>query len=186
MKSSYLDYNYSGYGAETTRDDMFGEDGMAKLPPKALDTISTDVSHARRFNWYFETVKRFGVPFGIYVSDDILQGWANNLAYRVSRGTSENPYFTNFSDGQDGWYRVNYDGGSGISRKFFGYAPGDMDIHFVSGSYGMFGVYNPKIYTWIENWINNHPDFMGTNYYSGRILDYYTSMSVNMKNGLLK
>ncbi len=185
MRSKYQDYLYSGYGAETTSDMMFDEDGMVKLPSKALKVISTDISHARRFNWYFETVKRFGAPFNIRVSDDILQGWANNLAYRVCRGDTNNPHFTIFSDGQDGWYRVNYDGGSGTPRPFFGYPPGDMDIDFVSGSYAMFGVYNPKIYTWIDNWIKKDESFLTTNYYSGRVLDYYTSKIVNIKNNLV-
>ena len=120
------------------------------------------------------------------ISDDTLQGWANNLAYRVCRGDTNNPYFTIFSDGQDGWYRVNYDGGTGTPRPFFGYAPGDMDIDFVSGSYAMFGVYNPKIYEWIDNWIKKDESFLTTNYYSGRVLDYYTSKSVNIKNKLVK
>ncbi len=174
-------YAYSGYGSEytKTRSDtdphaMFDADGWVKHPPKYAKRVGWDLSHGRRFNWFFETVNRFGSPFEVAISEDKLQGWANNLAYRVSVGTVEDPKFTIFSDGVDGWYRVNYN-----KRAGFGYTSGDMDIHFVASSYGMLGVYNPKIYTWMKAWAEQHESKM--NGYAGAYkLDYYTSMAINM------
>ena len=178
-------YKYSGYGSELTKTSsdtdpnaMFGANGLAKHPPKYAKRVGWDLSHGRRFNHFFEAVKRFGTLFKVAISEDKLQGWANNLAYRVSVGTVEDPKFTIFCDGVDGWYRVNYDGGSG-PRLNSGTTSGDMDIHFVASSYGMLGVYNPKIYTWMKAWAKKHPRKID-DYYGGYLLDYYTSMSINM------
>jgi len=179
-------YAYSGYGLELTKTSsdtdpnaMFDAEGWVKHPPKRAKKVGADVSHGRRFNWLFETVKRFGTPFKVAISEEKLQGWANNLAYRVSVGTVDDPKFTIFCDGVDGWYRVNYNGGKG-PRAGFGYASGDMDIHFVASSYGMFGVYNPKIYTWMKAWAEKHESKMN-GYNGGYKLDFYTSMAINMK-----
>jgi len=183
-------YAYSGYGLELTktRSDtdphaMFDAGGWVKHPPKRAKKVGADVSHGRRFNWFFETVNRFGTPFEVSIPEEKLQGWANNLAYRVSRGTEKDPKFTIFSDGVDGWYRVNYNGGKG-PRAGFGYASGDMDIHFVASSYGMLGVYNPKIYTWMKAWAEKHESKMN-GYHGGYKLDFYTSMAINMNKELM-
>ncbi|MCK5802446.1 MAG: hypothetical protein KAI66_06420, partial [Lentisphaeria bacterium] len=140
--AKYQDYNYAGYGSEITKSNsdtdpkaMFDSKGIVKQPKKPLEKVGTDVSHARRFNWFFETIKRFGKPFDVSIRDEVLIGWANNLAYRVCRGTVKEPHFTVFSDGVDGWYRVGYS-----RRKGFGYTLGGMDLHFVASSYGFFGV----------------------------------------------
>lgn len=94
----------------------------------------------------------------------------------MSRGTLDAPYFTIFSDGVDGWYRVNYRG-----RKSFGYAPGDMDIHFVGSSYGLFGIYNSKVYDWMEAWVKvNGID----GYHDAYRLDYLTSLVIDIEHEL--
>lgn len=173
-------YAYAGYGLETTSDMMFDENGDPALDPKPLEKVSADVSHARRYNWYLETIKRYGEPFKVSISDELMERWANNLAYKVSIGTVENPHFTIYSDGVDGWFRVGYAG-----RKYFGYRPGMMDIHFVGSSYGMMGRYNPKIYTWMDAWAKKSPNKM-KGYYGGYMLDYLTSKAINIKNEIPK
>jgi hypothetical protein len=180
----YGDYNYSGYGSEITNassdtdpNAMFDADGNIKQAPSGQVTGATDISHARRFNWFFETIKRFGGAFEVSISDEALEGWANNLAYQVSRGTANHPHFTVYSDGTDGWYRVGYRG-----RKNFGYSLGDMDIHFVASSYGLLGTYNPKIYQWMKAWENKNKSRIHG--YSGYRLDYLTSMMINMRQPL--
>lgn len=81
--------DYSGYGKEKTKtktnsdtdpNAMFDANGIVKHPKKRQAKLGTDVSHARRFNWFFETVKRFGKPFNISISKETLKGWAENLA----------------------------------------------------------------------------------------------------------
>jgi hypothetical protein len=183
--AAYSSYAYAGYGSEITKTSsdtdpnaMFRSDGTAKQPKKTVSKVGTDVSHARRFNWFFETIKRFGKPFDVSISDEALEGWANTLAFRVSRGTLDNPHFTIFSDGVDGWYRVGYRG-----RKHFGYAPGDMDIHFVASSYGLFGVYNPRIHDWMRAWAKKNKTALD-GYHGGHALDYRTSLEINMKKPL--
>jgi len=183
--ADYQSYHYAGHGSEITKtssdtdpNSMFRSDGTAKQPKKTVSKVGTDVSHARRFNWFFETVKRFGKPFDISISDEALGGWANNLAFRVSQGTLDDPYFTIFSDGVDGWYRVGYRG-----RKHFGYAPGDMDVSFVASSYGLFGVYNSRIHDWMKAWANKNGAALDGGH-GGLSLDYYTSLQINMKKPL--
>ena len=181
----YTDFAYAGYGPEITKRNsdtdptaMFRADGTVKHPPKPVAKVGTDVSHARRFNWFFETIKRFGAPFSVSIPERALVGWANNLAFRVARGTKDNPHFTVYSDGVDGWFRVGY-----AHRKSFGYNPGSMDIHFVASSYGFFGVYNPRIYEWMKAWVNKHPGAI-KGYHGGYALDYYTSLVIDIRKPL--
>jgi hypothetical protein len=183
--AGYRDYDYAGYGSEITKTSsdtdpnaMFRSDGTVKQSKKTLLKVGTDISHARRFNWFFETIKRFGKPFDVSISDEALEGWANNLAFRVSRGTLDDPHFTIFSDGTDGWYRVGYRG-----RKHFGYTQGDMDIHFVASSYGLFGVYNSRIHDWMKAWANKNKTALD-GYHGGYALDYHASLEINMKKPL--
>ena len=182
---NYSTYRHAGYGREITKtcsdtnpDSMFRADGTAKQPEKRLSKVGTDISHARRFNWFFEAVARFSKPFEVTISDEALQGWANNLAFRVSKGTLDAPYFTIFSDGVDGWYRVNYRG-----RKRFGYAPGDMDIHFVASSYGIFGVYNSRIHDWMKAWESKNRTALAGSH-GGYALDYHTALTIDIREPL--
>lgn len=185
---NHYDFAYAGYGKELTKTfsntdpkAMFDANGIVKHPKKLVKNVSMDLSHARRLNWFFEVIKRFGTPFNVSMEEEALQGWANNLAFKVSKGTIHNPYFTTFSDGIDGWYRVNY-----RKRKKFGYAPGEMNIHFVGSSYGFFGIYNAKIYDWMENWvkINNSSKFQN-GYAGGFKLDYLLSLLIDIRKPLI-
>ena len=183
--ADYRDNDYAGHGSEITKsssdtdpNSMFWADGTVKQPKKTLQKVGTDVSHARRFNWFFETIRRFGKPFDVSISDEALEGWANNLAFRVSRGTVADPHFTVFSDGVDGWYRVGYQG-----RKHFGYTLGDMDISFVASSYGIFGVYNSRIREWMKAWANKNKAALD-GYHGGHALSYYTSLEIDMRKPL--
>jgi len=183
--ANHPSYAYAGYGKEFTKTNsdtdpyaMFDANGDVKQPKKPLSKVAMDISHGRRLNWFFESIKRFGQPFDVSINQEALEGWANNLALRVSQGTLEEPYFTIFSDGVDGWYRAGY-----IGRKGFGYAPGDMDIHFVGSSYGFFGVYNQKVYDWMEAWV----EVNGVAGYSGAYkLNYLTSILIDITQDIKK
>ena len=50
------------------------------------------------------------------------------------------PLFTNFMNGGNGWYRVNYSG-----RKNFGYGPYKLSNSLATGGYGLWARYNPDM-----------------------------------------
>lgn len=187
---NHPDFRYAGLGKDyldktdtlidNNSKNMFDKDGIVKhkLKKNLLTKVAQDISHARRYNFFFETILRYGKPFNIYISNKILQGWANNLAYRVCSGTLANPYFTIYSDGVDGWYRVNYS-----KRKSYGLSPGELDIHFVASSYGMMGIYNSKIYEWMNTWVMIH----GLEGYNGGYkLAYFTSVDINITQNIIQ
>lgn len=180
------DNKYSGYTQEylpkesdTDPMAMFDSQGIVKHSPKVA-TGAWDISHGRRFNWFFETVTRFGKrDFNLTFSKDFLNGWANNIAYNICQNGKNGAYFSIYIDGTKGWYRVNYEG-----REAYGYYPGennDMNIHFVASSYGIFGVYNPKIYECMDSWVNENEDnrdkVFDTSYF---ILDYLSSKLIDL------
>jgi hypothetical protein len=165
-------------GSDTDPNAMFYADGSVKQIPKEPKTYSDDISHGRRYIWFFETLKRFGYHFDINIDENNLKGFSNTLAYKVCRGTLDDPHFTIYVDGVDGWYRVGY-----ASRKFFGYSLGEMDISFVGSSYGMMGIYNPKIYEWMDAWVKKYPSKLD-GYYGAYKLDYYTSKAIDIRREL--
>jgi len=59
------------------------------------------------------------------------------LNYATFNRDFKKPLFTNFMDGTNGWYRVNYSG-----RKGFGYGPWDMSISVLTGGFGFWSKYN--------------------------------------------
>jgi len=181
------DFLYSAYGTEiknlksnTDPYAMFYANGNIKQAEKTPLTGATDISHANRFNWFFESIKRFGTKsFDVSIPEKWIEGWANTLAYKVCSGSKALPYFTIYSDGTDGWYRVGYAG-----RKGFGYSPGlesSMNIHFVASAYGIMGKYNTKIYTWMQAWADNHTSKIGITKFQ---LDFLTSMQIDIQKPL--
>ena len=186
LNKKFNDYSYSAYDKKYKKINsdndpfaMFDSKGNIKQKSKKPITGATDLSHARRFNWFYESVNRIGkTVFDVKIPNKWIESWANNLAYNVCReDKNKNIYFTIFSDGTDGWYRVGYAG-----RKGFGYAPGDMDIHFVASSYGIIGVYNNRIYDCMDRWVRKHKSKMSVNYF---LLDYLTSKQINMKRNII-
>ena len=165
-------------GSDTDPTSMFYADGTIKQPAKEPRTYSDDISHGRRYVWFFESIKRFGYLFDLSIDKKNLIGFSNTLAYKVCRGTLKDPTFTIYVDGVDGWYRVGY-----ASRKFFGYSVGEMDLSFVGSSYGMMGVYNPKIYAWMDAWVKKYPSRLD-GYYGAYALDFYTSKAIDINKEL--
>ena len=77
--ANYEDNNYAGYGKEILdiKSDvnpkaMFDLQGNVKHPIKRVPKVAQDVSHARRYNWFFETVLRYGKAFNISISVSTL------------------------------------------------------------------------------------------------------------------
>lgn len=92
--------------------------------PRASDTASApyaswDVSHAYRLPVFLrslaDTRGRSGTAFP---TDEDIRLIINQYAYRAFNRDFEHPYFHNFFDGSDGWFRVNY-----LGRTGTGYPP---------------------------------------------------------------
>jgi len=79
----------------------------------------------------------------------VLKGFTNQITYCVFNRQFKTPGFTNYIDGSNGWYRVNYSGRAG-----FGYGPGDLSIAFMRGGYGFLKKYNTDLGQVVEaEWV---------------------------------
>ena len=100
-------------------------------PPASPTTTAWDISHARRYVDVFTALVRDAKILHLeFPSQIVLRKLANQFTYSVFNGNFELPLFSNFWDGVDGWYRVNY-----AKRLGYGYAPGDLSIAALGGGY---------------------------------------------------
>lgn len=118
--------------------------------PDAPAGISEDISHARRLVPVLLTLfnnKR--ITHSNFPSRELMERFANQYAYRVLDIQVSNiddpisdwrPRFTNFLDGSNGWYRVNYSGSDG-----FGYGPYDLSAGAITGGYGFLARFNNDV-----------------------------------------
>lgn len=114
------DYAYSG-DTNPSFPGWTRQGSPAQRPPKEDPNASNDLSHSRRVVRFLFSLDKFGIPLGIVNPAWLIrvhQGMANQLAYGVFNGSFSNPLFTNFLNGTNGWYRVNYS-----NRENFGYEP---------------------------------------------------------------
>lgn len=103
--------------------------------------VGWDLSHARRFVHVFETLLKSKDILGLeFPTKDHIGKMANQLIYATFNRDFKKPLFTNFMDGTNGWYRVNYSG-----RKGFGYGPWDLSIAVMTGGYGFWSRYNTDL-----------------------------------------
>lgn len=106
-----------------------------------VENLGWDLSHARRFVNVLQTLYQTKDYLGLnFPGENILKMFANQFAYKVFNGDFEYPLFSNYFDGTNGWYRVDYD-----KRKNFGYGPSDMSITAYSGGFMFWKDYNPDI-----------------------------------------
>jgi hypothetical protein len=129
----YPDNKYSGY-----KD--------AEIYPSSQDiswseNIGWDISHGRRFVNVFQTLYETKSILGLeFPTSNIMAMFANQYAYKVFNRDFENPLFTNYFDGTNGWYRVGYS-----NRINFGYGPSDLSIASMTGGYSFWSLYNSDI-----------------------------------------
>jgi len=129
-------YEYAGYNEEVYPNDLKAH--KIKYRGKG---IGWDLSHARRFVHVFATLLKSKDILGLdYPTKDMMKKMANQLVYATFNKDFKKPLFTNFMDGTNGWYRVNYSGKEG-----FGYGPWDMSIAVLTGGYGFWSRYNPDL-----------------------------------------
>lgn len=82
-------------------------------PPKKASGAGWDVSHGRRVTIFLFSLKKFGPGAGVASEAEarsLEEAFSNQMAYRVFNGDFAAPAFTNYMDGTNGWYRVNYSG----------------------------------------------------------------------------
>ena len=103
--------------------------------------LGWDLSHARRFVGVFESLCRNKELLHLdFPTTKLIEQLANQFIYKTFNKNLELPLFTNFMDGTNGWFRVDYSG-----RKGFGYGPWDMSIAALTGGYGFWAQYNKDI-----------------------------------------
>ncbi len=66
--------------------------------------------------------------------------FANQYAYKVFNKDFEQPLFSNYFDGTDGWYRVGYS-----NRLNYGYGPSDLSIASLTGGFAYWSIYNSDV-----------------------------------------
>ncbi|MCY1217454.1 hypothetical protein D9M68_264070 [compost metagenome] len=103
--------------------------------------ISWDFSHARRLVHVFEAIDRnraaltrvFGIDAASLPARETLAAIARQVRVRVWNQDRRHPLFSNYLSGANGWYRVNYDNGTGYCNE--GYPPFGLTDSFASGGY---------------------------------------------------
>ena len=118
--------------------------GAINRAPHPASNVGWDVSHARRLVQFFWTLKMLEKPLQLnFPTDRALKGLARQMAFGVFNGNFAEPSFTNFMDGTNGWYRVNYSG-----RANFGYPPSSWLLggrSFLGGGYGFWREEEPAL-----------------------------------------
>lgn len=129
-RDDHPDYIFSGY------DNPNNFPSQNNISPSK--NVGWDLSHARRFvnvfNTLFQTKEYLELDFP---GENIIKMFANQFAYKIFNRDFEYPLFSNFFDGTNGWYRVEYS-----KRKNFGYGPNDLSITALTGGILFWSYFN--------------------------------------------
>jgi Viral BACON domain len=141
--NSHRDLRYAGYSGAQFPEPEIENPGVPvnhtahPLPEK----LSWDISHARRFVHVFETLYRNRtITQQEFPSRQVMEQLANQVTYGVFNGDLKKPLFSNYFDGTNGWYRINYS-----KRKGFGYAPWDHSMEWLACGYAAWKNYQPRL-----------------------------------------
>lgn len=117
-----------------------------KIKPQ---NTSWDISHASRFYYVFSSLFENREILDISFPDkETMQGFANQVAYKIFNGDFNEPKFNNYFNGSNGWYRVRL-------KEKFGYAPYQLSMSYIYGGYPLWAKYNDDINT-ISNSVLNY------------------------------
>lgn len=150
----YAGFEENGPGCETCADactdvcDIFPGhksfdpmDTTPRIAPVPATGTGWDLSHARRIPLAFDSLWRHSGTVGnTFPTRADIAAYANQLAYVVWNGSVETPHYTNYFDGSDGWYRVNYSG-----RVAHGNAPGQRGAYVGNCSFGFWESLSPRL-----------------------------------------
>lgn len=130
------DYKYAGY--TLNKYPALTDSDIKKYAKKNL---SWDLSHTRRFVNVFGSLFANKDVLGLtFPSISVMQSLANQFVYGVFNRDFNQPLFSNYFDGSNGWFRVGYSGRAG-----FGYGPNDASIAALEGGFGFLGKYNADL-----------------------------------------
>lgn len=101
---------------------------------------SWDVSHARRFIQVFETFRRRHNLVGDWADDSLLSGLTAQLVYGAFNGNLTHPLISNYMDGSNGWFRVDF-------ATQAGYPPYGLTRTLFDGGYGVWAEFNSDVTT---------------------------------------
>jgi len=103
--------------------------------------LSWDISHSSRLVHVFSSLRRYTLTQEKeFPSEMLMQSFADSFTYRVFNGDLENPLFSNYMDGRNGWYRVRYN-----NRDGFGVGPSDLSVRALSGGFAGWSKYNEEL-----------------------------------------
>ncbi len=165
MWDEYPDYSYSGYT---------GTSFPTLADKKSATNVGWDISHARRLVHVFDSLYEYrNLTNGDFPDESVMVGLTNQVVYGVFNKDFDKPLFTNYMDGTNGWYRVNY-----ANRENFGYGPYALSNSIPTGGYGFWSRYNPDMnkilnsfWSMIKKGKTGKPD----NEYLSVIGNYYSS-----------
>lgn len=102
---------------------------------------SWDISHSRRYVDVFVSLVRNAKIMGLdFPTEHLLKSFSNQFVYKVFNANYHYPLFSNYWNGDNGWYRVGY-----AKRQGFGYAPNDLSISSLTGGYAWLAPYNKDL-----------------------------------------
>jgi hypothetical protein len=107
--------------------------------------VGWDISHARRFVHVFDSLYRNRLLAGsaAFPTACEMQGFANQIAYRIFDRNWSQPRFTNFFDGTNGWHRVGF--ASNNNRQGFGIPPFALSEAIGTGGFLTWSAYNSDL-----------------------------------------
>ena len=128
------DFRHAGYtGTEFPDEDE-------EVP---VTTVSWDITHARRLVQTLDSFYRHRELLGAdFPTRDDMVRFANQYAYGIFNKNFEQPLFSNYFDGTNGWYRVGYEG-----REGYGFGPSDLSYAAMEGGFGFWAEFNDDIST---------------------------------------
>lgn len=107
----------------------------------SVEGISWDISHARRWVHILESMLENKHHIGSDFPDNsTMEKFANQVVYKIFNGNFEYPLFSNYFDGTNGWYRVNYS-----RREGFGYRPYDLSKEALTSGFFFWSKYNADL-----------------------------------------
>ncbi|MBS0457782.1 MAG: hypothetical protein JSS44_10685 [Proteobacteria bacterium] len=152
----YARYNDTASPVSCNKDDQgrMIKSLRVQSTPDYIDVdMSWDISHARRLVPALDTFVRnkanitkvFGYSSNAFDPVMLQRAFANQIVDTIWNKDRTHPLFSNFWDGQNGWYRVGYDNGTGECRS--GEAPYSLAWSFPTGSYPQWGAFDSTIRT---------------------------------------
>ena len=132
---AYRDMRYAG-DADPAFPGWRAKGGEAAREPRPAEGLGWDLGHARRFALFADTARALA-DAGIVsspIGEADLAGLGRQAVLGTWNGDAETPLFANYTDGSNGWYRVNY-----ADRPGYGFGPYGFSRTVVQAGYGYWG-----------------------------------------------